>query len=167
MEATVQKVSPAQSSDTRWKLLTATMRRHGNKPDALIEALHTAQEAFGFIDEDAMRYVAEVLRVPLSKVYGVATFYHYFTLKPQGDHTCVVCTGTACYIKGAATILKEIEKGFGVGPGETTEDRKLSILTARCFGCCGLAPAAVIDGETHGKLDPTSTVEKLRRLITP
>ncbi len=81
------------------------MRRLGNRPEALIEALHAAQEAFGFLDDDALRYVGDSLAVPPSTVFGVATFYHYFTLKPQGQHTCVVCTGTACYINGAAEIL--------------------------------------------------------------
>lgn len=157
--------NPATSKDTRWKLLTATMRRHGNRPHALIESLHTAQEAFGYIDDVAMKYVAESLRVPLSKVYGVATFYHYFTLKPQGKHTCVVCTGTACYIKGAGQLLQAMEEKYGVSAGETTEDGELSVLTARCFGCCGLAPAAVIDGAVAGKLTVAETLERLDKVI--
>jgi len=101
---------PAPSADKRWKIVETRMRRLGNRPDALIEALHSAQEAFGFIDDDALRYVGETLSVPPSKVFGVATFYHYFTLKPQGEHTCVVCTGTACYINGAAEILGAIRR---------------------------------------------------------
>ena len=92
--------------------------------------------------------------MPLSKVYGVATFYHFFTLKPQGEHTCVVCMGTACYIKGAQQMLDALEKTYGVKPGETTPDGKLSVLTARCIGSCGLAPAVVFDGEVAGKLTP-------------
>ena len=89
------------TDDKRWRIVEATMRRQGYDTHALIEALHSAQQAFGFLDEPTMRYVAASLRVPLSKVYGVATFYHYFTLKPQGKHACVVCLGTACYIKGS------------------------------------------------------------------
>lgn len=149
------------STDTRWKLLEATMRRHGYKGSALIECLHTVQEVFGYLDEDAMRFVAYSLRVPLSKVYGVATFYHFFTLKPQGRHTCVICTGTACYIKGAGNLISAIEQKYGIGPGETTPDGELSLLTARCFGCCGLAPAAVIDGEVAGKLTPEEIINRI------
>ena len=96
------------TDDKRWRLVDAAMRRQGYSSHALIEALHAAQSAFGYLDETAMRYVARSLRVPLSKVFGVATFYHHFMLKPQGKHCCVVCMGTACYIKGAGEILKDI-----------------------------------------------------------
>ena len=92
----VLKAKPtAPSDDKRWSVVETRMRRLGNRPDALIEALHATQEAFGYIDDDALRYVSDSLSVPPSKVFGVATFYHYFNLKPQGEHTCVVCTGTA------------------------------------------------------------------------
>src|SRR5215467_5918075 len=134
------------SDDKRWKIVQATMRRHGHRPNALIETLHTVQESFGYLDLDGLRYVATSLRVPLSRVYGVATFYHFFTLKPQGKHTCVVCTGTACYIKGADALLGTLQKEAGVKAGETTADGNLSVLTARCLGACGIAPAVVLDG---------------------
>ena len=162
MATHVKKPEPP-STDARWKLVTAVMRRHGYKPNALIETLHCAQEAFGYLEPEALDFVAASLGVPPSKVYGVATFYHFFTLKPQGEHTCVVCTGTACYIKGAADILEAIQKEFGLEPGETTADNKLSLLTARCFGSCGLAPAATFDGEVVGKLTPETAVDRIRR----
>ena len=108
------------SADKRWKVVEATARRHGREPHALIETLHTVQESFGYLDETALRFVAATLRVPLSRVYGAATFYHFFTLKPQGRHTCVVCTGTACYIKGASSLLAAIQQRHGIKPGETT-----------------------------------------------
>jgi bidirectional [NiFe] hydrogenase diaphorase subunit len=161
MQTDTMKQPAAPPGDPRWKLLDAAMRRHGRRPNALIESLHAAQEAFGYLDEDSMRYVAANLRVPLSKVFGVATFYHFFTLKPQGDHTCVVCTGTACYIKGAPSLLASLEEHFGVGAGETSRDGMLSVLTARCFGCCGLAPAVVIDGNVAGKLNSAGLMEKI------
>ncbi|MGB9605643.1 MAG: NAD(P)H-dependent oxidoreductase subunit E, partial [Bryobacteraceae bacterium] len=122
------------SDDKRWKIVDATMRRLGYRRDALIEALHSVQEAFGYLDEESLRYVARSLRLPLSAVYGAATFYHFFTLKPPGRHTCVVCTGTACHIKGAPELLGVIEREYGVKPGQTTPDGKLSLLTARCVG---------------------------------
>ncbi|MGI6456511.1 MAG: bidirectional hydrogenase complex protein HoxE [bacterium] len=152
------------SDDKRWKMVNATMRKHGYHPQALIEVLHSVQEMFGYLDDEAFRFIASSLHVPLSQVYGVATFYHFFKMKPQGQHSCVVCTGTACYIKGAGEILAAIENEFGVKPDETTEDGKLSVLTARCVGACGLAPVVVLDGEVAGKLTATQVVEKIWRM---
>ena len=99
-----------------------------------------------------MTYVARSLRVPLSKVYGVATFYSIFRLKPQGKHTCVICMGTACYIKGAAKLLQSVEQRFGLQVGSTTVDNQVSLLEARCLGACGIAPAGILDGQVFGKL---------------
>ena len=100
------------SDDNRWKLINATMKRHGYQPNCLIETMHTVQESFGYLDEISLKFVAFALKVPLSSVYGVATFYNFFNLKPQGKHTCVVCLGTACYIKGTNEIAEEIKKEF-------------------------------------------------------
>ena len=141
------------------------MRRMGNHPRGLIEALHTVQEAFGYLDLDALRYVAASLRVPLSRAYGVATFYHFFTLKPAGKHSCVVCMGTACYIKGAPDSLSAVEKKYGVKAGETTSDGKLSVITARCLGSCGLAPAFVVDGDVVGRIDKTELLSRLEKKL--
>lgn len=152
------------SDDKRWRIVETRMRRLGNRPDALIEALHSAQEAFGFLDDDALRFVSDSLRVPPSKVFGVATFYHYFTLKPHGEHTCVVCTGTACYINGAKDILVGLERELGVKPKQTTPDGKISLLTARCLGACSLAPAVIVDGEARGKVTAADLVAQLEAM---
>jgi bidirectional [NiFe] hydrogenase diaphorase subunit len=157
----------APSDDRRWKLVDATMRKHGKEPSALIESLHTVQESFGYLDDVALRYVAQSLRVPDSKVYGVSTFYHFFTLKPQGEHTCVVCTGTACYIKGAQRLLDTVSDAVGIAAGETTADGKVSLLTARCVGSCGLAPAVVFDGQVAGKVTPGSVSQWLGKWTKP
>jgi bidirectional [NiFe] hydrogenase diaphorase subunit len=141
------------------------MRRHGQQSRGLIEVLHTVQEAFGYLDDQSLRYVATSLRVPLSRAYGVATFYHFFTLKPAGKHTCVICMGTACYIKGAGTLLKAVEDVAGVKAGETTADNKMSLVTARCLGSCGLAPAVVFDGDVVGKIGPQDMEARLRGWI--
>ena len=162
MQTALGKVAPP-SEDRRWKLVSATMRRHGHRRDALIETLHTVQQSFGYLDEESLRYVALSLRVPLSRAFGVATFYHYFSLKPPGEHTCVICMGTACYIKGAPLLVAEIEKSFGVKPGQTTADGRISLLAARCIGSCGLAPAAVFDGEVAAKLTPAEFQSRLHR----
>lgn len=152
------------SDDKRWKIVETRMRRLGNRPDALIEALHSTQEAFGYIDDDALRYVGNTLSVPPSRVFGVATFYHHFTLKPQGEHACVVCTGTACHINGSGAILEAIRERLGVRPRETTEDGKLSLLTARCLGVCSLAPAAIVDGEVEGRVVAADLLARLEAL---
>jgi bidirectional [NiFe] hydrogenase diaphorase subunit len=153
------------SEDKRWKIVEATARRHGHEPNALIETLHTVQECFGYLDDTALKFVALTLRLPLSRVYGAATFYHFFTLKPKGKHACVVCTGTACYIKGAQALLGAIEKAYGVKPGETTPDNELSVLTARCLGSCGLAPAVVFDGAVLGKIGATNMLARVEKGI--
>jgi len=152
------------SDDKRWRIVETRMRRLGNRPDALIEALHSAQEAFGYLDDDALRFVSDSLRVPPSKVFGVATFYHHFTLKPHGEHTCVVCTGTACYINGAKDILVGLERELGVKPKQTTPDGKISLLTARCLGACSLAPAVIVDGEARGKVTAADLVAQLEAM---
>jgi bidirectional [NiFe] hydrogenase diaphorase subunit len=165
MRATITKATEAPSDDKRWRLVNATMRRNGNEPDALIEALHTVQEAFGYLDEISLRYVASSLKVPLSRVYGVATFYNFFTLKPQGEHSCVVCLGTACYIKGAPQILEAVNNVAHIKPGETTADKRVSLLIARCLGTCGLAPAGVFDGEVMGNLEASEVFDKVQGWI--
>jgi bidirectional [NiFe] hydrogenase diaphorase subunit len=161
---TAPSATPATAADKRTKLVEATMRRHGFRGNALIETLHTAQEAYGFLDDDLLRLVAKTLKLPLSKVYGVATFYNLFTLKPAGKHSCVVCLGTACYIKGAGRLMETLDREVGLKAGGTTPNGSLSLLTARCFGSCALAPAAVIDGEMTGKITPDVMVGRLRKL---
>jgi len=143
-------------------MLDASMKRHRYQPDALIEVLHTAQELFGFLKDDLLMYVARGLKLPPSRVYGVATFYHLFTFTPKGEHTCTVCTGTACYVKGADALLAVVVERTGAQPGRTTSDGKVSLETARCLGACGQAPIAVFDGEVVGKLTPDQAIEHIK-----
>jgi bidirectional [NiFe] hydrogenase diaphorase subunit len=150
------------SGDRRFKLLDTTMKRHQNKPDALIEVLHQAQESFGYLEEDVLTYIARGLKLPLSQVYGVATFYHLFSLKPSGAHTCVVCLGTACYVKGSNKVMEVLEKELGIQSGETTPDGKVSLMAARCIGACGIAPAVVFDGTVTGKLEPDVALARVK-----
>lgn len=153
--------------DKRWRIVVGTMRRHGFSSEALIETLHTVQSTFGFLEEEALRFVATNLRVPLSRVYGVATFYNFFTMKPQGEHLCVVCLGTACYIKGGQHILDEIANSpTRLTPGKTTSDKKVSLVVARCLGTCGLAPVATFDGEMVGKIEPVQATEKIEEWLS-
>jgi bidirectional [NiFe] hydrogenase diaphorase subunit len=164
MPTSLGKLSPP-SEDKRWKIVAATMRRHGFSRNALIETLHTVQQSFGFLDRPSLEYVAQSLRVPLSKAFGVATFYHFFSLKPPGEHSCVVCLGTACYIKGAPQLLAEVEERLGIKPGETTADGRVSVLTARCVGSCSLAPVALFDGEVAARLSAADMKSRLHRWV--
>lgn len=149
------------TQDKRWKIVETTMRRNDFQPQALIESLHSVQQAFGFLDIAAMKWVAAALSVPLSQVYGVATFYHFFTLKPQGKHTCVVCLGTACYIKDSRRLLDDVGQRYGVKEGQTTKNGELSMLVARCIGACGLAPVAVVDGQVLAKATSAHLIETI------
>jgi len=155
------------TSDKRYKILEVHIKKFQHRQDALIEMLHKAQELFGYLEDDVLRYVAWQLKLPASRVYGVATFYHFFTLKPQGAHTCVVCLGTACYVKGANRILAAVEEHARVKAGGTTADNQLSLLTARCIGACGIAPAVVYDNTVTPRQTPESTLEQIRKWVTP
>lgn len=153
------------SGDKRFKLLDVALKRQQFRQDALIELLHSAQELFGYLDDDVLIYVARALRVPASRVYGVATFYNFFSLRPPGRHACVVCLGTACYVKGAGVILQALEQAHGVKAGGTTADGELSLVTARCLGACGIAPAVVFDGEVAGKLTADQTLAQVEQRL--
>ncbi len=154
------------SGDKRFKMLDAHMKKLQYQQDTLIEVLHKAQELFGYLEDDLLFYVAHALRLPPSQVYGVATFYHFFSLKPQGQHTCVVCMGTACYVRGATELLAALEKLGHVKAGETTADGRMSLLTARCLGACGIAPAVVFDGAVAGHQTLASTVHRAEEWLS-
>ena len=153
------------SGDKRFKILEAHMKKHQFRHDALIEVLHKAQELFGYLEDDLLLFISHRLKLPASRVYGVATFYHFFTLKPQGAHTCVVCMGTACYVKGADKVIGAIQEKMKVKPGETTPDNQLSLLTARCIGACGIAPAVVYDEEILARVDPVKIGETVQEKL--
>ncbi|CAN5456652.1 bidirectional hydrogenase complex protein HoxE [soil metagenome] len=156
----------APSDDKRWLIIAAVMRKHGSSQSALIETLHAVQSSFGYLEDTSLAYVASCLRIPLSKVYGVATFYSHFRLKPQGLHTCVICTGTACYIKGSAKLLNKVDQKYGVKVGDTTKDNMLSLVEARCLGACGIAPAGIFDGKVMGNLSPEIMETQLDKWLT-
>lgn len=158
--------SPAHpSGDKRFKILDATMKRYQFQQACLIEVLHKAQDLFGFLEIDVLFYVARSLKLPPSRVYGVATFYHLFSLKPQGEHTCVVCMGTACFVRGADPVLGAVQDLTGIRAGQTTPNRKVSLLIARCLGACNLAPVVVLDGQTVGYQTPESVLQRVKEWV--
>ena len=166
-EKETQEEIPEESliTDRRFKAIEMAIKRSGNSQDALIEVLHKAQETFGYLDNEVLHYITRRIKLPLSLVYGVATFYHLFTLKPQGEHNCVVCLGTACYVKGSNKIIEELEKCLQIKCGETTTDGKMSLVTARCMGACGIAPAISLDGEVLGKQTAEMVLAAVKDLI--
>lgn len=151
--------------DSPYVQVDRALKRCRYSQDALIEILHTAQETFGFLSEDTMAYIAHELKLPLSWVYGVASFYHHFNLKPQGEHSCNICMGTACFVKRAGEIVETLEREFRVKAGETTADGKLSINIVRCLGNCGLAPMVIMDGKVHAKQTAESMLEECRNVL--
>ena len=123
-----------------------------DKPGNLIMVLHRVQQTYGYIPRKIAFSVAEMLNVPLAKIYGVITFYNFFKLQKAGRIDIQVCMGTACYLRGGEDIILELEKELGVGLNVTTPDGEFSIEAVRCLGCCGLAPVLVANGNVHGKL---------------
>jgi len=159
---TISATAP-KGGDKRVKMLDAAMRRQQFQPDALLEVLHAAQELYGFLSPEVLLHIGRSLKVPPARVYGVATFYNHFSLKPKGEHTCTVCMGTACYVKGAGEILVQLRRELGLSEKKsTTDDGKASVAVARCVGACGIAPAVVFDQEVVGGLEPAAVVSRVR-----
>ena len=153
------------SGDERYKAIDLAMKRFQYQKDSLLEVLNTAQETFGYLSEELLIYIANQLELPLVRVYAVATFYHLFTFSPLGEHNSIVCTGTACHVKGADQIVQTIADEFNIQSGETTENGRLSLTTARCIGSCGLAPVAVLNGNVRGKETPESLLQHIKEVI--
>ncbi len=135
--------------------------RYKGKPGGLIPVLEEAQVALEYIPMSVQKVIARGLNLPLSRVYGVVTFYSFFTMTPRGRHTVRVCLGTACYVRGGKVLAETIEKNFGVKEGETTPDRKFTYESVRCLGACGLGPVIVVDNDVHGRVKPGKVKEIL------
>jgi NADH-quinone oxidoreductase subunit E/NADP-reducing hydrogenase subunit HndA len=120
----------------------------------LIRVLHKAQEIFGYLPQDVQKYVSRKLNIPTAKVFGVVTFYSYFTMIPKGKYNISVCMGTACYVKGSDKILSELKRQLKIDVGETTKDGKFSLASLRCIGACGLAPVMMVNDKVYGRLTP-------------
>ena len=134
------------------KALRECIAKHKSERGCLMPILHEAQEIYGYLPAEVQQVIAEELNIPLSEVYGVATFYTQFSLQPKGKHRISVCLGTACYVKGSDKILAAVERELRISCGECTPDGRFSIDSCRCVGACGLAPVMIVDGEVYGKL---------------
>lgn len=144
--------SPAVDWDDIYRKLDAIIARHKERRGALIAVLHDAQEEIGFLPKQVQVRVADGLGVPLSEVYGVATFYALFSLKPKGKYKVSVCKGTACYVRGSPRILERFEKELGVRAGDTTGDGLFTLEVVRCLGACGLSPVLTVNKDVHARL---------------
>lgn len=133
------------------------------KPGNLIMILHRTQQEYGFVPRSIALELSEVLEVPLAKIYGVITFYHYFKLTKPGRNRISVCMGTACYLKGAGGLLSELEQILGIPANEVTEDGEFSYEAVRCVGCCGLAPVLTVNGDVYGKIGKEGVAEVLAK----
>ena len=130
---------------------------------ALIPVLQEAQGAYGFLPKDIISRIAQTLKIPVSQVYGVVTFYSQFHLNPRGRNIIRVCQGTACHVRGAKAVLKALEDELRIAPGQTTTDERFTLETVACLGACGLAPVLMINDDTHGRLTPETVCKLLDR----
>ncbi|MEA5059610.1 MAG: NAD(P)H-dependent oxidoreductase subunit E [Candidatus Pelethousia sp.] len=138
-----------------YKQLDGVIRQWKDQPGGLLPVMQQAQAIIGCVDEEVQNYISEAMSVPVTDIYGISTFYSLFTLEPKGKYSVGLCLGTACYVKGSQLVLEELQKVLGgVEVGKTTEDGLFTLDATRCIGCCGLAPAMMINGEVYGRLVP-------------
>jgi len=156
----VALISPEMS---KFEQLRAACEYFDHSEESLIQVMHRAQELFGYLREDVIKFVADELTLPVSRVYGVATFYSFFSTVPQGRHVILVCMGTACYVRGAERVLNELKKELGIDLDQTTPDGMFSLRTARCIGACGMAPAVVVDEDVYSQVKPEHVKDMLKK----
>ena len=134
-----------------------------DKPGCLIPVLTECQGIVGYLPVELQAYISQHINIPASTVYGVVTFYSFFSMVPKGRHTIKVCMGTACYVRGIGEVMNRLQSEYNLEVGGTTEDRRFSLEAVRCLGACGLAPVVVIDSDTHGGVTPDSIMKVLKR----
>jgi len=152
------------TNNPQYEALAIALKALRKRKSPLIEGLHRAQEIFGYLPPEVQRFVAQHLHIPLSQVHGVVTFYNYFRTEAVAKHLINICTGTACHVKGAEDLLTALAKELGVRAGGTTEDKMFTLSTARCFGCCGLAPVMMVGEDVFGKLTGEKAVQVIREI---
>lgn len=157
-------MSEIKLSENKVNELIKLCEAYGNQPGELINILHKAQDTFGYLPRGVQEIIARQLGIPVSKVYGVVTFYSFFTMTPKGEHPISVCMGTACYVRGAEKVLDEFKRVLGINVGETTSDGKYSLSSLRCVGACGLAPVVLIGEKVYGRIVPGDVEKILKEL---
>jgi len=144
-----------------YKKLQAVIDEKKDLRDPLIEILRSAQEIFGYLPVEVQEYISEAMNIPVAQIYGVVTFYNFFSMEPRGKHVINVCTGTACFVKGAPGLIRMFEEELGIKLGETTADGLFTLSSVRCVGACSLAPVFVIGEETFGRVDSRKKLKKV------
>lgn len=139
------------------------IKNDGENPEQLVKILQDIQSQLGYVPVEGQRLIADRLDVPVSKVFGIVSFYNFFRLFPPGKHVVTACMGTACYVRGAKNILGEIKKRYEVEPGQTTVDRRFSLKVIRCLGCCAIGPVITVDGKVYGRMKPAKVKEVLEK----
>ncbi|MFZ5591128.1 MAG: NADH-quinone oxidoreductase subunit NuoE [Bacillota bacterium] len=150
-----------QDAAVREQAMRQALEKYKSMRGALIPLLQEAQEIYGYLPKEVMQLISRELGIPFSKTYGVATFYAQFHLKPRGRNIIRVCQGTACHVRGGARILEEVKDKLQVKVGESTADLRYTLETVACIGACGLAPAMMVNDDTHGRLTPEKAVQVL------
>ena len=146
-------MSPKETRADGFRVLEQFMEQFEDKESALIKVLYEAQHIFGYLSKEVMLFIADKLNVPVAKIYGVVSFYSYFTTEPKGRCQIMVCMGTACFVRGADKIARQLEHELGLKMGETSSDRKFSLDALRCVGACGLAPVVLVNDKVYGKVE--------------
>ena len=141
-------------SESKINFIKNVCKEHGNKPGEVINVLHKVQGEYGYLPAEIQELVAKELGIPVSRVYGIVSFYSFFTMTPKGEHPISVCLGTACYVRGAEKVLDELKRQLGIGVGEVTPDGKFSLNCLRCVGACGLAPVIEVGEKVYGRMTP-------------
>ncbi|SHE92969.1 NADH-quinone oxidoreductase subunit E [Desulfofundulus australicus DSM 11792] len=152
-----------QDDAAKKEALEKVFEQYRGTKGALIPLLQEAQEIYGYLPGEVMQRIATELKVPFSKVFGVATFYAQFHLKPRGRNIVRICQGTACHVRGAARVFQSVSEKLGVGKNETTADLRYTLETVACLGACGLAPVMMVNDDTHGRLTPERAAEVLEQ----
>lgn len=141
-------------SEAKVNFIKDVCKSYGNKPGEVINVLHKVQGEYGYLPAEVQELVAKELGIPVSRVYGIVSFYSFFTMTPKGEHPISVCLGTACYVRGAEKVLDELKRQLGIGVGEVTPDGKFSLTCLRCVGACGLAPVIEVGDKVYGRMTP-------------
>ncbi|MBW2064006.1 MAG: NADH-quinone oxidoreductase subunit NuoE [Deltaproteobacteria bacterium] len=158
----LQSLNPDLTPEIMTKV-NEVIERYNGKPGCLIPVLEECQAVVGYLPQELQDYIARELNIPGSTVYGVVTFYSFFSMVPKGRHTIKVCLGTACYVRGIAEVINRLKSELNLEVGATTEDRRFSLEAVRCLGACGLAPVVVVDNDTHGGVSPETILKILER----
>ncbi len=161
----MSKDNAAKIKELKEFISSVKKREHGDS--YLIAVLHKAQDLFGYVSREVMDEISLAMNIPTAHIWGVATFYHYFSLSPKGKHSVSVCMGTACYVKGADKVLQAIKDYLKIEVGQTTKDGLFTLQEARCLGACGLAPVVMIDDKIYGNVTEKNAVSILKEHIQP